>query len=117
MRVVLDSCIAGTVYRAMVLANFDVEWIGNWKRDPGDAVILAHAHENRAILVTLDKDFGTLAIREQKPHCGILRLVGLSTRQQPAVCIQVLRKYHSLLEQGAIITSDSERVRIRYVEE
>ncbi|MFW6147662.1 MAG: DUF5615 family PIN-like protein [Thermodesulfobacteriota bacterium] len=34
-----------------------------WPEDPGDEEILARAHNKECILVTLDKDFGELAIR------------------------------------------------------
>ena len=42
---------------------------------------LAKAHYEGRILVTLDKDFGELAIVKGKPHSEILRLVNLSARQ------------------------------------
>ena len=44
MRVLLDSCVAGTlVLPALAEAGHDVEWSGNWSHDPGDEAILAHA--------------------------------------------------------------------------
>lgn len=113
IKVLLDSCVASTVYHTLMPTEIDVEWTGNWDSDPGDEAILAYAYACARILVTLDKDFGALAIRAGKPHCGILRLVGLSTREQPIVCQQVLRKHHLLLTQGAIITADGKRIRIR----
>ena len=68
---------------------------------------------NNRVLVTLDRDFGELAIIRAIPHCGILRLVNLSTRQQPIVCLQVLELYGNELLSGAIITASLGRVRIR----
>jgi hypothetical protein len=47
-------------------------------------------HREQRVLITLDKDFGELAIRRSLPHCGIVRLVNISARQQGAVCQQVL---------------------------
>ncbi len=47
------------------------------------------------------------------PHCGILRLVNLSTRQQSVVCLRVLELYSSELSSGSIITAELGRVRIR----
>jgi hypothetical protein len=43
-------------------AGHDVIWAGDWSDDPGDEAILARASEERRVLVTLDKDFGELAI-------------------------------------------------------
>ena len=41
--------------------------MGDAEADPGDEP----AHEGSRVLVTLDKDFGELAIVYAKPHCGI----------------------------------------------
>lgn len=47
------------------------------------------------------------------PHCGILRLVNLKTKQQSTVCLQVLSNYGNELSSGSIITAELGRVRIR----
>jgi predicted nuclease of predicted toxin-antitoxin system len=113
MRILLDTCVWYGVRDALIAAGYDVIWTGDWSEDPGDEQILATAcHESR-ILVTLDKDFGELAIVRGLPHCGILRLVNLSTKQQIAVCLQVFSRYGQELEKGAIVTATSSRVRIR----
>ncbi|MDA1129612.1 MAG: DUF5615 family PIN-like protein [Chloroflexi bacterium] len=62
-------------------AGHDVAWAGEWIEDPGDEEILRLAHSESRILVTLDKDFGELAVLHQQPHSGILRLVNWSTGQ------------------------------------
>ena len=36
----------------------------------GDDEILARAYAEQRILVTIDKDFGELAIVHGRPHCG-----------------------------------------------
>ena len=64
-------------------------------------------------LVTLDKDFGELAIVHGQHHAGILRLVNLSTRQQAGACLQALTRFGTDLEAGAIITAEPGRLRIR----
>lgn len=113
MKVLLDTCVSSNVYQALLELGIDAEWTRNWERDPGDEAILAYAFEHKRTLVTLDKDFGALAILQGKSHTGILRLVGLSTRQQASVCQRVLEQHHVTLANGAIITADSDRVRIR----
>ncbi len=65
------------------------------------------------ILVTLDKDFGELAIVRELPHAGILRLVGLSSRQQADVTLQVIADHGADLASGAIITAETGRLRLR----
>ncbi len=65
------------------------------------------------ILVTLDKDFGEIAIVHGAPHSGILRLVNISATQQAAICQRVLVLYGEDLTAGAIVTAEPGRLRIR----
>ncbi len=114
MKVLLDSCVSGVmVQAALVDAGHDVVWAGDWESDPGDEAILAHAHRESRALITLDKDFGALAVQHGHPHSGIVRLVNLATREQAAVCLHVLQGHESDLENGAIITAERTRLRIR----
>lgn len=113
MKLLLDTCVWGGVQTELLDAGYDVVWAGEWSEDPGDEEILATAYSEGRILVTLDKDFGELAIVRRIAHCGILRLVNLSTRQQAVVCRQVLTRYGNELVSGAIITAELGRVRIR----
>ena len=75
--------------------------------------ILQRAHREGRLLVTLDKDFGELAIVRKIPHAGIMRLVNISAKRQVEVCLYVLDRYQETLENGAILTVESNRVRIR----
>jgi predicted nuclease of predicted toxin-antitoxin system len=113
MRLLLDTCVWGGAKAQLQAAGHDVFWTGDLSIDPGDEAILAQANREQRVLVTLDKDFGELAIRRTLPHCGIMRLVNVSARQQGAVCQQVLGQYGHELTRGAMITVESGRVRIR----
>ena len=85
MKILLDTCIWGKVKLELINAGYDVVWSGDWQQDPGDEAILAIAFQEQRVLVTLDNDFGKLAVFRGLQHCGIVRLVNLSVRQQ-AVC-------------------------------
>jgi predicted nuclease of predicted toxin-antitoxin system len=95
------------------MAGHDVVWAGEWSEDPGDDEILARAHRERRVLVTLDKDFGELAVVRGVAHSGIIRLVKISARRQAAVCLAVLTAHGEELQQGAIVTAELNRLRIR----
>jgi len=82
-------------------------------RDPGDLEILEHSRRIGAVLVTLDKDFGELAVIRGIKHSGIIRLIGFSARQQGAVCRQILDRYGAELSEGALVTVEPGRVRVR----
>ena len=113
MKVLVDTCVWGGVRADLIAAGYDAVWTGDWSEDPGDEEILATAYREGRILITRDKDFGELAIVRGIPHCGILRLVNLNSRQQSSVCLQVLALYGNELASGAIVTAELGRVRIR----
>jgi len=113
MKVLLDTCVSGGLLKVIEASGHDVIWSGEWENDPGDIEILAFAHKEGRILVTLDKDFGELAILHGHLHCGIIRLVNLSLEKQVNVCEMIINKYGDELYGGAIITVDANRVRIR----
>ena len=113
MKILLDTCVWGGVRKDLQIAGHDVIWAGEWDKDPGDEEILDRAYQEKRILVTLDKDFGELAIVHNLPHSGIIRLVNLSARRQAEICTRVLNKYVEELQAGAIITAELDRVRIR----
>lgn len=116
MKLLLDSCVWGGAAGELRAAGHDVIWAGDWDIDPGDDEILARAHTEQRILITLDKDFGELAIFRRQPHCGIIRLVGFSGRRQAGACLIVLQRYASDLSHFALITVEQGRVRIRIPE-
>jgi predicted nuclease of predicted toxin-antitoxin system len=61
VKLLLDTCVWGGAVAQLKAAEHDVVWAGDWPTDPGDDEILAQAHQEGRILVTLDKDFGELA--------------------------------------------------------
>jgi predicted nuclease of predicted toxin-antitoxin system len=75
VKLLLDTCVASHARSVLVSSGHDVEATIDWPKDPGDDEILAYAFQNGRVLVTLDKDFGELAIVHGRPHSGILRLV------------------------------------------
>ena len=113
MKILLDTCVWGGARKELETAGHDVDWVGDWPQDPGDDAILAHAHQEERILITLDKDFGELAIVFNRPHYGIVRLVNLSARDQGQICLEVLNRYGDELVRGSIVTAEPGRIRIR----
>jgi predicted nuclease of predicted toxin-antitoxin system len=113
VKLLLDACISAGAQVSLAAAGHDVEHAGSWRVDPGDEEILARAHRENRILVTLDKDFGELAIVRDQPHSGILRLVGIPAQRQGPVCNAVVLQYGAMLAAGAIVTVEPTRVRVR----
>ncbi len=113
MKILLDSCVWDGVKQSLEKDDHDVIWCGEWDRDPGDREILSYSLKENRVLVTLDKDFGELAIVHGHPHCGIIRLVNLSIQHQASVSRFIFSHYRKEIEPGAILTVEKDRVRIR----
>jgi predicted nuclease of predicted toxin-antitoxin system len=113
LRFLLDSCVSGQLKQVLTAEGHDVEWCGDWQKDPGDGAVLAYAHEQQRVLLTLDKDFGELAIVKGAPHAGILRLSGLRLSEHASATLAVIDRHGEELDQGALITVTPGRMRIR----
>ena len=113
MKVLLDTCVWGGAKAELVSFGHDVTWSGEWSEDPGDDEILAFAHREGRVLVTLDKDFGELAVVRKQPHSGIVRLVGFAAREQAPACHGVLTSHGDELTRGAIATASAGQLRVR----
>jgi len=113
LKVLLDTCLSLQAREVLQAEGYDVVWGGDWERDPGDGAILALAFKEERVLVTLDKDFGGLAVLQGAAHRGIVRLVNFSVGEQAAACLKVLSTYIDDLRKGALITAEPGRIRIR----
>jgi predicted nuclease of predicted toxin-antitoxin system len=113
MRLLVDACAGAKLARALRAAGHDVVFAGDWKEDPGDEEILALAQAEERTVITRDKDFGSLAVRDRKPHCGIARLVELPPSRELAICQTILNGHEGELREGALITAELHRIRIR----
>jgi predicted nuclease of predicted toxin-antitoxin system len=113
LKVLLDSCVWPGARDPIAAAGHEVEWVGAWDTDPGDAEILARAYSGQQVIVTLDKDFGELAVAFGHAQAGIVRLVDVRHLEQAALCIALLALHGTELAQGAIVTAEPGRIRIR----
>ena len=113
MKLLLDSCISKYAVHDLVNAGFDVLWVPDVGKDPGDEKILEMAREEQRILVTLDKDFGELAFVFDLPHPAVIRLVDIRPRDQGKVIKSLIESYRDILSGNPFITVDCNRVRIR----
>ena len=93
MNVLLDSCVWGGVRAELAAAGHDVVWTGDWPEDPGDEEILARAYGEGRILVTLDKDFGELAVVFGHAHSGIVRIVNFQISNHASVCLNAIERH------------------------
>ena len=74
---------------------------------------MALAHREGRILITLDKDYGEIAVVRGQAHAGIIRLTILPAAQLAPTCLMALTRYGLELQAGAIVTIEPGRIRIR----
>jgi len=101
--VLVDACVWGGATAVLTTAGHEVETVAGWTHDPGDEEILNRAFQASQVIVTIDKDFGELAVVHRSPHRGVVRLVGLSAVRQGSAAAEALDKYGEELQQGAIV--------------
>jgi predicted nuclease of predicted toxin-antitoxin system len=113
VKLLLDNCVSPGIAVALTAAGHDVIWVGDWPADPGDEEILAFALKEGRTVVTLDKDFGELAVAFGRAHSGIIRLVNFPLSQHAAVCLAAIAQHGTELSDGAIVTAEPGRLRLR----
>ncbi|HRK72374.1 MAG TPA: DUF5615 family PIN-like protein [Micropepsaceae bacterium] len=82
MRFLLDACVP--VQLAAALNEFGFDAISAVSQEGlTDAQILEQSHIGNRVLVTLDKDFGELVVREEQAALGVILVrVPVATREQ-----------------------------------
>jgi len=100
------------------LRAFDVEavhWSTIGPQEASDRTIMTWARTNEAIVLTRDLDFATLLTLERRslPSVIQLRVDQVRPERHLPVVQRVLSLHRIHLEQGAIITLQDERVRVR----
>ena len=75
MRLLADENIPGFVVEALRIAGYEVRWVLEIGPGIGDTEVLAMSTEMDTILLTLDKDFGSLIFkRGQRAGRGVILL-------------------------------------------
>jgi predicted nuclease of predicted toxin-antitoxin system len=113
VKVLVDNCVAASASAQLVSLGHEVVSVADMPADPGDQSLLDLASNEGRVLVTLDKDFGELAVLHRARHAGIVRLVGISAKMHGTAAHQAMQRYGEELSKGAIVTVTPGRVRVR----
>jgi predicted nuclease of predicted toxin-antitoxin system len=110
--IVADENIDYRLTKLLRENNFEVFTIFENERGIKDTNVLTIAHDKNAFLITEDKDFGNLAIRNRLPHNGILlirrkRLTALETAQ---IVLQILSTRFDELENHFSVLRDDKLI-------
>jgi len=118
MNFLLDESVDRAVAVRLRSEGHIVESIAELSPSVTDDVVLRRANEDRAVLITADKDFGELVFHLGRMHAGIilLRLPGLSAIAKGQRLSDALRDHESELD-GAFTVITARLVRVRRIAE
>ena len=114
MKLLADENIPASVVMALKEEGYDIRWIRIESPGISDIDVMRYAHDEKRILLTYDKDFGELALKDpHHPSSGII-LVRLS-RKNPELMAEYIRQVLTSRDdwQGHFSVIDAERIRMR----
>ena len=114
MILVADEGVDAQIVVALRRGGHDVTFVAELAPGIADDVVLDLARDRQALLLTADKDFGELVMRQRRAVNGVvlLRLAGLAADVKAALVTAVIDAHLAELAGSfAVITSHSVRIR------
>lgn len=109
-----DESVDYPIVKSLRDNGFEVDYISEIKSGISDDEVIELARQNSSILITADKDFGTLTFRKKMVSEGIIlyRLSGLSNMEKAKHVLSVVSNYSSDLK-GSFTVIGKDHIRIR----
>lgn len=114
MNFVADESVDAEIVYTLRNNGHRVDYIAEFSPSLSDSEVLALAHKQESILLTCDKDFGELVVRNRQAHHGIIliRLHGLSQTQKGVLTLSVVKTQgENLQKKFSVISEQSVRIR------
>lgn len=113
--ILADENIVSAVVVRLRADGLDVVWIAETAPSIVDTDVLARAHSDGRILLTDDKDFGELVVREGRPHRGVvlLRLSGMPLDARAELVSRLFAASAAELVDAFTVVEPDGRVRVR----
>jgi len=116
MKLLIDVCLSPLWVEFLIAAGFEcVHWSRIGECWASDAVILEYAAEHRFVVFTNDLDFGALLASRgvRRPSVVQIRTQDVLPSAVGDVVVRALRESAGAIEEGALVTIDVRRNRIR----
>ena len=114
MNLVADESVDEQIVDHLRRDGHDVLYITEMAPGTSDDVILHQANQLRALLITVDKDFGELVYRQNLVHAGVflVRLAGIPSEDKARIVADVLRERGAeMLDAFSVVARGSLRIR------
>jgi predicted nuclease of predicted toxin-antitoxin system len=117
MNLLADESVDLPIVERLRKDGYSVLYVAEMCPGVTDDVVLQHARDNAALLITLDKDFGELVFRRKLISSGVLliRLAGFPKEEKAGFVSMALQKHGNELRYSfSVLTPKT--IRIRKVE-
>ncbi len=113
--ILADENIVGAVVARLREDGWDAVWIAEIAPSIEDADVLARAVGDGRVLLTDDKDFGELVVREGRAHRGVvlLRLAGMPAADRAELVSRLFASAAADLVDAFTVVEPDGRVRVR----
>ncbi|MBX9946001.1 MAG: DUF5615 family PIN-like protein [Reyranella sp.] len=114
MRFLADENVARPIVEGLRAAGLDVESIGETKAGASDSQVVEAARQGGRVLVTEDRDFGEMIVRQKLDLRGVilLELARLSNAAAAARVREIVEAHMGKLD-GNLLVVEPARVRLR----
>jgi predicted nuclease of predicted toxin-antitoxin system len=109
-----DECVAGSVIERLRGEGFDIVKAADVCPTADDDDVLAEAYRDGRVLITADKDFGELVVRQGNQSHGVVNLAlgKLASATRASIASARLGELGDRIV-GSIVTIEPGRVRLR----
>lgn len=114
MNIVADEGVERQVVEALREAGQQVTYIAEVAPSSSDDEVLARAAAANSLLITRDKDFGSLVYRSGHSHAGVVlvRLPGMAAAQKARLLVRFIEEHGSeLVGTFTVVSGTSIRIR------
>ena len=113
MRFVVDAGVGTSVERLLRELGHETTAVRDLNPHIPDVEVLALASAQKAVAITMDKDFGDLIFKEMRPHHGVLLLrLEEATGPERATVVRLILEQHAAELPGRFAVYQHERLRI-----
>jgi len=108
MRFIVDECTGPRVAEWLRKKGYEVFSVYEEARGITDEKIIAKANKENYVLLTNDKDFGELVVKQNKPHKGVilLRLKNEKVENKIEILRNLLEKHSEKITNNFIVVTE-----------
>ncbi|MEN3000276.1 MAG: DUF5615 family PIN-like protein [Armatimonadota bacterium] len=114
MRFLADESVERQIVDSLREAGYEVDFVAERGAGLSDEEVLEWSEREGRVLLTADKDFGELVVRQERISTGVIliRLAGVPNNQKAQFVVQTVNQYGSQIR-GHLVVIRRGRIRLR----